>query len=183
MVGLRVGLGAPLTGLNSPAVLVLLTVQLRRPTVFLRCMSMLFHTVLVIFLPVFLVVFSSMESNFSFAPSLISLTYHPFPGSPVPFDFAGVLFNHIFVFSLSSLSPTNYFLLFHHFFIFEFFISYKLIIVLVIDLSVLCQLHIYYHFSDKTACSVLCPVLFLFGVRLGSLPLVVVAGSCVGCVQ
>jgi hypothetical protein len=70
---------------------------------------------------------------------------------------------------------------------FEFLISYKLFpviqsficflwipnqlqlfVILVINLSVL---------------SVLCPVLFLFWVRLGSLPLVLVAGSRGGCVH
>jgi hypothetical protein len=46
-IGLRVRFGAPLTGLNSPAVLMLLTVPRRRPSVFLTCMSVLFYTVLV----------------------------------------------------------------------------------------------------------------------------------------
>jgi hypothetical protein len=56
--GLRLRFGAPLTGLNSPAVIImLLTVPRRRPSVFLRCMSMLFHTVLVTLLLVSLVVF------------------------------------------------------------------------------------------------------------------------------
>jgi hypothetical protein len=60
IVGLRARFGAPLTGLNSPVVIImLLTVPRRRPTVFLRCMSMLFHTVLVTLLLVSLVVFSS----------------------------------------------------------------------------------------------------------------------------
>jgi hypothetical protein len=76
--------GAPLTGLNSPEILVLLTVPWGRPSVFLRCMSMLFHTVLVTHLLVSLVVFSSTINMFPFAPSLISLIYLPFPGSPVP---------------------------------------------------------------------------------------------------
>jgi hypothetical protein len=49
MVGLRVRFGAPLTGLNSPAVFMLLTVPRRRPSVFLRCMSVLFYTSLVTF--------------------------------------------------------------------------------------------------------------------------------------
>jgi hypothetical protein len=46
MVGLIVRFGALLTGLNSPAVRVLLIAPRRRLSVFLRCMSMLFHTVL-----------------------------------------------------------------------------------------------------------------------------------------
>jgi hypothetical protein len=42
-------------------------------------------------------------------------------------------------FFLNSLSVTNYFLLFNHLFVFfEFLISYKLFIILVINLSVLC---------------------------------------------
>ena len=47
MVGLRVRFGAPLTGLNSPAVFMLLTVRRRSLFVCLRCMSLLFHIVLV----------------------------------------------------------------------------------------------------------------------------------------
>jgi hypothetical protein len=72
-----------------------------------------------------------------------------------------------FLFSFSSLSVTNYFLLFIHLFsLCRFLVSYKLFMILLIDL-----------------CSVLCPVLFLFGVRLGSLPLVLFAGSFGGCVH
>jgi hypothetical protein len=87
MLRLRVRFGAPLTGLNSPTVLVLLTVPRRRPSVFLRCMSLLFHTVFVTLLLVFVVVFSSTVSMFPFAPIFISLIYIPllFTGSPVPF--------------------------------------------------------------------------------------------------
>jgi hypothetical protein len=91
MVGLRARFGAPLTGLNSPAVFMLLTI----PSVFLRCMSMLFHTVLVTF--VSLVVFSSTVSIFPFAP-IFYLFYlsPPFPGSPVPFPCALWLYGPIF---------------------------------------------------------------------------------------
>jgi hypothetical protein len=70
MVGLRARFGAPLTGLNSPAVIIMLqTVPRRRPSVFLRCMSMLFHTVWVTLLLVSLVVFSSTVSIFPITPS------------------------------------------------------------------------------------------------------------------
>jgi hypothetical protein len=97
MVGLRARFGAPFIGLNSPAVFMLLTVPWRRPSVFLRCMSMLFHTVLVTL--VSLVVFSSTVSIFPFAPSFyLSYLFPPFPGTPVPFDFMGLFFNHLFVF-------------------------------------------------------------------------------------
>jgi hypothetical protein len=80
---------------------------------FLRCMSMLFHTVLVTL--VSLVVFSSTVSIFPFAPGFyLFYLSPPYPGSPVPFpvpfDFVGLLFNHLFVF-FSSLSVTNYFLI------------------------------------------------------------------------
>jgi hypothetical protein len=47
MAGLRVRFGAPFTGLNSKAVLMLLTVPRRGPSEFLRCMSLLFHTIIV----------------------------------------------------------------------------------------------------------------------------------------
>jgi hypothetical protein len=58
--------------------------------------------------------------NFPFAPSFYFFDQPtPFPGllspSPVPFDFVGLLFNNLFVF-------------------FEFLISYKLFIILVINL-------------------------------------------------
>jgi hypothetical protein len=66
MVCLRVRFGALLTGFNSPAVRILLT------SVFLRCTSLLFHTVLVTHLFVSLV-FSSTVSIFPFAPSLLFL--------------------------------------------------------------------------------------------------------------
>jgi hypothetical protein len=79
VVGLRVSFGAPLTGLNFPAVLLLLTVPRRRPSVFLRWMSLLFHTVLLTLLFVSLV-FSSTASISLFATSFISLIY------PLPWD-------------------------------------------------------------------------------------------------
>jgi hypothetical protein len=98
MVGLKARFGAPLTGLNSPAVIImLLTVPRRRPTVFLRCMSMLFYTVLVTLLLVSLVVFSSTVSIFPIAFIFYFLINPPSPRSPVPFPFVGLLF-----FSLNS---------------------------------------------------------------------------------
>jgi hypothetical protein len=45
------------------------------------------------------------------------------------------------------------------------------------------QLQIIYHLMINLSALCLCPVLFLFGVRLGSLPLVLVAGSHGGCVH
>jgi hypothetical protein len=102
---------------------------------------------------------------------LFLLFYHPSPDllylSLCPFTL-WAYYSIIYLFSLNSLLVTNYFLLFNHLFVFfEFLIIYKLLIILVINLSVLCV--------------VLCP--FLFGVRLGTLPLVIVAGSCRGCVH
>jgi hypothetical protein len=145
MVGLRARFGAPLTGLNSPAVnIMLLTVPKRRPTVFLRCMSMLFHTVLVTLLLVSLVVFSSTVSIFPIASSFYFFDYTPPPSpdllSPSP------------LWAYSFLWIPNQLQIIYH---------------LMINLSVLC----------------LCPYLFLLGVRLGSLPLVLVAGSYGGCVH
>lgn len=106
MVGLRARFGAPLTGLNSPAVIImLLTVPRRRPTVFLRCMSMLFHTVLVTLLLVSLVVFSSTVSIFPIASSFYFFDY-PLPPVSCPLPLCGP----IIIF-------------------FEFLISYKLFII------------------------------------------------------
>jgi hypothetical protein len=74
MVGLRARFGAPLTGLNSPAVIfMLLTVPRRRPSMFLRCMSMLFHTAMLTLLLVSLVVFSSTVNIFPIASSFYFL--------------------------------------------------------------------------------------------------------------
>jgi hypothetical protein len=81
MVVLKVRFGAPLTGLNSPAILALLTVPRRRPSVFLRFMSMLFHTILATLLLVSHVVFSSTVSIF-----------------PCALWLCGPICNHIFVF-------------------------------------------------------------------------------------
>jgi hypothetical protein len=61
--------GAPLTGLNSQVVLMLLTGLRRRPSLFLRCKSLL--------PPPF--------------PGLLS-------PSPMPFGFVALLFDHLFVF-------------------------------------------------------------------------------------
>jgi hypothetical protein len=127
MVGLRMRFGAPLTGLNSPAVISMLsTVPRRRPSVFLRCMSMLFHTVLVTLLLVSLVVFPSTVSISPFAPRFISLFYNhpPSPGllSPSPVDFV-----HLFVF-FEFLIRYKLFPIIQSFIccLFEFLISYKL---------------------------------------------------------
>jgi hypothetical protein len=135
MVGLRVRFGAPFTGLNSPAVHVLLTVPRRCPSVFLRCMFLLFHVVLVTFLLVFL----STVSIFVFASiySFLNCTPPPSPGllspSSVPSGFMGLLFNHLFKFLIISY---KLFPIIQSFFFFCF--SYKLSIILVINLSVLC---------------------------------------------
>jgi hypothetical protein len=100
--------GAPLTGLNSPAVLVLLTVPRRCPSVILICMSLLFHTVLVKLLLVSLVVFSSTEGICPFAPSFYFFDLPPSPGHlssfPVPFGFVRLLFNPLFVFFIFLIS-------------------------------------------------------------------------------
>jgi hypothetical protein len=98
MMGLRVRFSAPVTGLNSQAVLMLLIVPRRRPSVFLKCMSLCWWRLIVS-----LVVFSSTVCIFPFTPSFISLILqppHPFPESPppVPFNFADLLFNHLFIF-------------------------------------------------------------------------------------
>jgi hypothetical protein len=105
MVGLRARFVAPLTGLNSPAVIImLLTIPRQCPSVFLRYMSMLFHSVLVTLLLVSLVVFSSTVSIFLNASGFNFFDYHPLP--PV---------------SCSLPRPIIIF--------FEFLISYKLFII------------------------------------------------------
>jgi hypothetical protein len=97
MVGLRVRFGAPLTGLNTSAVFLLLTVLRRRHSVLLRCLSMLFYTVSVTLLC--LLLFSRLRLVSS--PLPLVFIYPPFPGlmtpSPVPFDFMSIIFNHLFV--------------------------------------------------------------------------------------
>jgi hypothetical protein len=141
-VGLRVRFCAQLAGLNSLAVLVLLTVPRRRPSVFLKCTSMLFHTVLMTLLLVSLVVFLFTVRIYPFASSLLSLIYRPPPSPGLLFTSPSTLWAYysiIYLFSLNSLSVTNYFLLFNHLFVFfEFLIGYKLFILLVIRLSLLC---------------------------------------------
>jgi hypothetical protein len=136
MVGLRARFGAPLTGLNSPVVIILLlTVPRRRPFVFLRCMSMLFHIVLVTLLLVSLVVFSSTVSIFPFTPSFYFFDLpSPRSPSPVPFDFVDLLLNPLFVF-------------------FEFLISYKLFIFywLTCPCYVLCPV-LFLFWSSRAPC-------------------------------
>jgi hypothetical protein len=140
MVALRVRFGSPLTGLNTPGELMLLTVPRRCPSIFLRCMSLLFHTALVIYLSLSLFVFLSTVSISPFAPSFISLNL-PRPLSRISYTlplcpcFVGLLINHLFVF-------------------FDFLVGYYyffVCIILVISPSVLCH--------------ALCPV--LFGALLG----------------
>jgi hypothetical protein len=149
---------APLTGLNSPSIFMLLTVPRRRPSVFLRCMSMLFHTVLVTLLCPLL--FSCIRLVSSPLP-LVLFFYPPphFPGlmspSPVPFDDMGLLFNYLF---------DKCFLLVHC----------RLLIV---------YSYVWFKWLACSCSSALCPALFLFGVLLGSLPLPLVAGSGGSCVH
>jgi hypothetical protein len=110
--------------------------------VFLRCMSVLFHTVLVTHLLVSLVVFSSKVSIFPFAPSFyfFDLPPPPSPGLLSPCALCGPIIQSFYLF---PLSVTNYFLLFNHLFVFfEFLISYKLFIILVINLSVPCPVFV-----------------------------------------
>jgi hypothetical protein len=113
-MGLRARFGAPFTSLNSRVVIImLLTVPRRRPSVFLNCMSMLFHTVLVTLLFVSLVVFSSTVSIFPFAPSIvISLINLPLPQVSCPLPLCPLTLwaycSIIYLFSLNSLSVTNY---------------------------------------------------------------------------
>jgi hypothetical protein len=111
MVGLRARFCAPLTGFNSQAVIIMLLTVPRRRAVFLRCMSMLFHTVLVTLLLVSLVIFSSSP----FTPSFCFFDY------PAPFPLVSLIlwvyYSIIYLFSLSS---------------------WRVIYQLVINLSVLC---------------------------------------------
>jgi hypothetical protein len=68
MVGLRVWFCAQLTGLNSPAVLMLLTVPRGHHSVFLRCMSVVSYCFLRFSHFESLVAFSPTVSIFPFAP-------------------------------------------------------------------------------------------------------------------
>jgi hypothetical protein len=96
------------------------------PAVFLWCVSLLLISVLVTLLFVSLVVFSSTESIFPFAPSFISLIYSPLDPSPnllspspMHFYLVGLLclftlwayYSNIYLFPLIFLSVTNYFFL------------------------------------------------------------------------
>jgi hypothetical protein len=84
----------------------------------------------------------------------------------VPFDFVGLFFNNFIFFEFLIRYKLFPFIQSCICF-FEFLISYKLFIILVISLSVLC----------------LVPCTVFVVVRLGSLPLVLLAGSCGGCVH
>jgi hypothetical protein len=135
-MGLWVRFGALLTDLNSPAVLLLLTVPRQAAPLFVP--QMYVFVVSYCFDDTFVcsrVVFSSTVNIF-----LCPWSYFfnlPSPGllspSPVPFYFVGLLFNHVFVF-------------------FEFLISYKLfpfILSIICFLWIPYQLQIIYIFSDK----------------------------------
>jgi hypothetical protein len=136
------------------------------------CMYILFHTVLVTFLIVSLVVFSSTVSTFPFSPGLISLiTPPPLSRISCPFPLCPLtlwaFFSHLFVF-FEFFAGYKLFPIIQSCICFvQFLISYKLFIILMNSMSVLCL--------------VPCPV-FVW-VRLGSLPLVFVAGSCGDCVH
>jgi hypothetical protein len=105
---------------------------------------MLFHTVFVTLLLVSLSFFSSTVSVFPFAPSIYVFDWpSPLPPVSCPLPLCPLTlwayYSIIYLFSLNSLSVTNYFLLFNHLLVFfEILISYKLFIILVIKLSVLC---------------------------------------------
>jgi hypothetical protein len=159
MVGLRVGFGAP--------VLLLLTVPRRRPTVFLRCMS---YVVSYCFDDTFACVPCCFLVYGRYLPLAPSFNYlilpPPFPGFPVPFPCALWLYGRpiiqlfIFLWTPYQFQNISYYSIYCF-----LWIPYQLqIIILVIGLS----------------CALSC---FLFGVRLGSLLPVIVAGSYGGCVH
>jgi hypothetical protein len=85
------------------------------PSVFLRCMSLLFHTVLVTLLSGSLVVLSSPVSIFPFAHSIFLILpsrfrYFKSP-SHLPFYFVGLMINQLLLISLSvTIIPFHFIL-------------------------------------------------------------------------
>jgi hypothetical protein len=74
---------------------------------------------------------------------LVFVSFTPLPPVICPLPLCPLIlwayFSILYLSSLYTLSVTNYFLFYNHLFIFfEFLISYKLFIILIINLSVLC---------------------------------------------